>query len=97
MKLLNKTARVIFAGGYMIVPARPIDVSNFEDLVKKVPRVAEMVEKGELVKISEAQAKKMEIDFEKENLDTLKKAAKEKGLDTSKARTKQDYIDLLKG
>ena len=97
MKLLNKTARVIFAGGYMLVPARPIDVSNFDGLVKKVPRIAEMVESGEIVKISEAQAKKLEMDFEKENLDTLKKTAKEKGLDISKARTKQDYIDLLKG
>ena len=97
MKLLNKTARVIFAGGHMLVPARPIDVSNFDDLVKKVPRIAEMVESGEIVKISEVQAKKLEMEFEKENLDTLKKAAKEKGLDTSKARTKQDYIDLLKG
>lgn len=97
MKLLNKTARVIFAGAYMLVPARPIEISNFDDLVKKVPRIAEMMENGDIVKISEAKAKEVERDFENANIDTLKKAAKEKGLDTSKARTKQDYIELLKG
>ena len=97
MKLLNKTARVIFAGGYMLVPSRPAEVSNFDDLVKGFPRIAETVEGGEIVKISEAKAKEVERNFEKENLDTLKKAAKEKGLDTSRARTKQDYINLLKG
>ena len=74
MKILNKTARVIFAGRHMLVPARPCEVGDVEELAKKV-----------------------EQDFEKENLATLKKAAKERGLDTSKAKTKQDYIALLKG
>ena len=97
MKILNKTARVIFAGRHMLVPARPCEVGDVEELAKKVPRMAELLASGEIEKISEAVAKKVEQDFEKENLATLKKAAKERGLDTSKAKTKQDYIALLKG
>ena len=97
MKVLNKTARVIFVDGVMLVPARATYIKDFDRLMKKVPSFAEMVEKGDIIKLSEEKAREVERNFEQENLDTLKKAAKEKGLDTSKSRTRQDYINLLKG
>lgn len=97
MQVLNTTGRVIFAGGYMFIPARPLEVGNLANLSKKVPRVAELVAQGALQKVTAAQAKKAEQDFASEELAALKKAAADKGLDDSKCKTKDDYIALLKG
>lgn len=97
MKLLNNTARVIFVSAYALVPSRPCEVGNIEELMEKVPRLAELIKSGDVQKISAAKAKKTEQLFEKNSLSELKKAAEDNGLDTAQAKTKQDYIDLLKG
>ena len=97
MKLLNKSRRVIFVGGYMLVPVRPVEAGNVDELVKKYPILKEYMDNDEIAKVSDSKAKKLEIDFENANLAALKKAAEDKGLDTSNAKTKQDYINLLKG
>lgn len=97
MKLLNKSRRVIFVGGYMLVPARPVEADNVDELVKKYPMLKEYMDNDEIAKVSDSKAEKLEIDFENANLAALKKAAEDKGLDTSNAKTKQDYINLLKG
>ena len=97
MKLLNKSARVIFAGDVMLVPARPLEVGDVDKLTEKYPILSDFIKAGDLVKVSAGEAEKAELDFEKANLAMLKKAAEDKGLDTSNAKTKQDYINLLKG
>lgn len=96
MKVLNTTSRVIFAGGFMLVPARPLEIGDIKALTAKVPRFSELLKNGSLQKISEAKAKKAEKDFEAEELASLKKAAEDKGLDTKGCKTKEDYVKLLK-
>lgn len=97
MKLLNTSARVIFVGEHMLVPARPAEVGSVDELAKKYPILTDFLKSGEVVKVSAGEAKKAELNFENANLAALKEAAEANGLDTSKAKTKQDYIDLLKG
>lgn len=97
MKLLNTTGRVIFAGGFMLVPSRPLEVGNVTALAKKVPRVAQLMALGALQKVTAKQAKEAEKDFAAEELASLKKAAEDKGLSTANCKTKEDYVALLKG
>lgn len=97
MKLLNMTGRVIFAGGFMLVPSRPLEIGNLAALTKKVPRLAVLLADGALQKVSAKQAKEAEQDFAKAELASLKKAAEDKGLSTADCKTKEDFLSLLKG
>lgn len=97
MKVLNTSSRVIFVGEHMLVPARPLEVGDVDKLTKKYPILADFIKSGEVIKVSDKEAEKVELDFENANLAALKKAAEDRGLDTSNAKTKQDYLNLLRG
>ena len=94
MKVLNTKARVISAGKVRFIPATPVEC-DIKKIAKMYPAIQDMLDSGELIVITEAEAVKAEEDLEAKTVVMLRKIASQKGIDT-KGMKKDEIIKALK-
>ena len=97
MILMNKTARVIFAGEYRLVSEVPQEVEADKDaFLKLYPRIKSLIDKGDIHIISGEEAKKAAEALEDMTVEHLKEYAVQKGIEIPNGLKKADILDLIK-
>ena len=81
--LINRTERGIKIGQYFLIPGKPTEIKELNELKKLYPDLAAMLDKGDVLSVNKAEAQKAEADFEAKSLERLKAKAKEKGINTA--------------
>ena len=92
--LVNKSNRAVVIDGILFIPNKHIPNVDAEALKAKFPRVKEMMDSGEIVVITPAQAAKLAL--EDKPMDELKEIAKKNDIDISKLDTKEDVVAVIK-
>ncbi len=95
MKIVNKTEHIVAVGGTLLVPAKPVEISNFNELTKRYPTFAEMVANGEIEKVSEEEAAIMAEELEKQTVEGLKEFARNRGIAIDGLKKKADIVDAI--
>lgn len=97
MILMNKTARVIFAGEYRLVPEVPQEVEADKDaFLKLYPRIKSLIDKGDIHIISGEEAKKAAEALEDMTVTHLREYAAQKGIAIPDGLKKADILELIK-
>ena len=92
--LVNKSNRAVMIDGVLFIPNKHIPGMDAEALKAKFPRVREMMDKGEIVVITPAQAAKLAL--EDKPMDELKEIAKKNDIDISHLEEKEDVVAVIK-
>ena len=97
MILMNKTARVIFAGEYRLVPEVPQEVEADKDaFLKLYPRIKSLVDKGDIDIISEKEAQAAAKALDDMTVTHLREYAAQKGIEIPDGLKKADILELIK-
>ena len=92
--LVNKSNRAVMIDGVLFIPNKHIPNMDAAALKAKFPRVKEMMDNGEIVVITPAQAAKLAL--EDKPMDELKEIAKKNDIDISKLDAKEDVVAVIK-
>nr|DAI65711.1 MAG TPA: HeH/LEM domain [Caudoviricetes sp.] len=97
MILMNKTARVIFAGEYRLVPEVPQEVNEDKTaFLKMYPRIKSLIDKGDIQIISEEEAQAAKQALEDMTVTHLREYAAQKGIAIPDGLKKADILELIK-
>lgn len=95
MKIVNKTQAIVAFGSTLLVPAKPIEIANFDDVIEKHPFIAELVEAGKIVRINDETAEAMTEELEKQTVAGLKEYAKSRGINIEGLTKKAEIVDAI--
>ena len=95
MKIVNKTKAIVAFGNTLLVPAKPIEIANFDEVVAKYPLVAELVRSGDIEKVSEEKAAEMTEELEKQTVAGLREYAKNRGINIEGLSKKADIVNAI--
>ncbi len=94
--LVNNTARLIIIAGKMYIPRKPVQVANLDALKSKYPEIGAMIRAGQLLVKDEQEAKKIEAEYEKMEVDELKAYAKAHDIKLGRANKKESILEVIK-
>ncbi|WP_301860185.1 hypothetical protein [uncultured Megasphaera sp.] len=94
--LLNQTSRVIFAGGYRLVPEIPQEIdADKKEFMAMYPRLSSMMDAGEIKAVTKTAAKTATQNVENMTIAHLKEYAKGKGITVPDGLKKDDIVELI--
>ena len=94
--LVNNTAHLIIIGGKRYIPRHPVDNVDIDTLSKTYPEVTSMIKSGQLLVKTPKEAKVLEEEVEKDEVEELKAYAKAHGIKTGRANTKETLLKAIK-
>lgn len=94
--LVNNTARLIIIAGKMYIPRKPVEVADLDMLKSKYPEVGAMIKAGQMLVKDEQEAKEIEVEYEKMEVDDLKAYAKAHDIKLGRANKKESILETIK-
>ena len=92
--LVNKSNRAVVIDGTLFIPNKHIPGMDAEALKAKYPRVKAMIESGEIVVVTPAEAAKTSL--EEKPMDELQEIAKKEDIDVSQLTEKEEVVAVIK-
>lgn len=94
--LVNNTARLIIIAGKMYIPRKPVEVADLDTLKSKYPEVGAMIKAGQMLVVDKKEAKEIEVEYEKMEVDDLKAYAKAHDIKLGRANKKESILEVIK-
>ena len=94
--LVNNTAHLIIIAGKMYIPRKPVSVADLDALKSKYPEIGAMIRAGQLLVKDEQEAKEIEAEYEKMEIDDLKAYAKAHDIKLGRASKKESILEAIR-